>query len=89
MCLAQHCPVKLSIIMEIFMYLGFPGVSVVKNSPVNAEDMDSIPESGRSLGEGNGNSILCSCLENPVDRGNWGCGGLGLQFMGLQELNTT
>ena len=48
---------------------GLPGVSVVKNPPANEGDVDSIPESGRSLGEGKGNSILCSCLKNPVDRG--------------------
>ena len=35
----------------------------------NAGDPGSIPESGRSLGEGNGNPLQYSCLENPVDRG--------------------
>ena len=33
--------------------------------------MGSIPESGRSPGEGNGNTLQCSCLENPMDRGAW------------------
>ena len=33
--------------------------------------MGSIPELGRSLGGGNGNSLWYSCLENPVDRGAW------------------
>ena len=51
------------------MNLGFPGSSVVKNPPANAGDMASIPRSGRSLGEGNGNPLQCSCLGNPMDRG--------------------
>ena len=45
---------------------------MVKNPPVNAGnagDMGSIPESGRSPGEGNGNSLQYSCLGNPMDRG--------------------
>ena len=37
--------------------MGFPGVSVVKNQPDNTGDMDSIPGSGRSPGEGNGNPL--------------------------------
>ena len=47
---------------------------VVKNPPVNAGDtgdMGSIPGSGRSIGEGNGNSLQYSCLGNPMDRGAW------------------
>ena len=50
------------------------GGSVVKNLPANAgdtEDSGSIPRSGRSLGEGNGNPLQYSCLENPTDRGVW------------------
>ena len=53
---------------------GFPDGSVVKNSPANAGDpgdTDSIPESGRSAGVGNGNPLQYSCLENPMDRGAW------------------
>ena len=41
---------------------GFPGGSVVKNSPANAEESGLIPESGRSPGEGNGNSFQYSFL---------------------------
>jgi len=41
---------------------------VVKNSPASAGDMDSIPGLGRSLGEGNGNSLQFSRLGNPMDR---------------------
>ena len=42
-------------------------VRVVKNLPANSEDIDAvlIPGSGRSSGEGNGNSLQYSCLENP------------------------
>ena len=47
---------------------------VVKNPPANAGDLRDvglIPRSGRSPGEGHGNSVQCSCLENPIDRGAW------------------
>ena len=47
---------------------------VVKNSPANEgdiRDIDSIPGSGRSPGERNGNPLQYSCLENPRDRGVW------------------
>ena len=46
----------------------------VKNLPANAgdiRDVGSVPGSGRSPGEGNGNPLQCSCLENPMDRGVW------------------
>ena len=51
---------------------GFPGDSVVKNPPANAGDTgdaSSIPEPGRSPGEGNGNPLQYSCPGNPMDRG--------------------
>ena len=51
--------------------LGFPGGSVVKNSPANGGEMGSIPESGRSPGGGYGNPFQDSCLENSTDRGAW------------------
>ena len=47
----------------------FPGGSVVKNPPAKTGDMGSIPGSGRSLGVGNGNPLLYSCLENSMDKG--------------------
>ena len=50
---------------------GFPSVSVVKNSPANAEDAGSIPGSERSPLEGNGYPLQYSHLENPMDRGTW------------------
>ena len=53
------------------LYTGFPGGSVVKNPPVNTVDLGLIPGLGRSPGEGNGNPLQYSCLENPRDRGAW------------------
>ena len=40
---------------------------MVKNPSANAEDVGSIPGSGRSSGEGNGNPLQHSCLENPTE----------------------
>ena len=51
--------------------MGFPGGSAVKNPPLNAGDMGSVPGSGRSPEERNSNSLQYSCLENPIDRGAW------------------
>ena len=51
--------------------LGFPGGLEVKASACNAEDLGLIPGLGRSLGEGNGNPLQYSCLENLMDRGAW------------------
>ena len=52
-------------------FSGFPGGSDSKESACTAEDLSSIPLSGRSLGEGNGNPLQYSCLENSMDRGTW------------------
>ena len=49
-----------------------PGGSDGKASAYNAGDPGSIPGSGRSPGEGNGNPLQYSCLENPMDRGTMG-----------------
>ena len=51
--------------------LGFPGGSDGKASARNAGDPGSIPGLGRSPGEGNGNPLQHSCLENPMDGGAW------------------
>ena len=48
-----------------------PGSSVSKESACSAGDLGWIPESGRSLGERNGNPLQYSCLENPMDRRAW------------------
>ena len=53
---------------------GFPGGAVVKNLPANLKDIgdeDSIPESVRSPGVGNGNPSQYSCLENSTDSSLW------------------
>ena len=49
----------------------FPGGSDGKASAYNAWNPGSIPGSGRSPGEGNGNLLQYSCLENPMDGGTW------------------
>ena len=49
--------------------MGFPSASDGKESACNAGDPGSIPESGRSPGEGNGYPLKYSCLENSMDRG--------------------
>ena len=51
--------------------LGFLHSSVGKESACNAMDLGSIPGSGRSPGEGNGNPLQYFCLENPIDRRAW------------------
>ena len=50
-------------------HTGFPGGSEVKASACNVGEAGSIPGSGRFPGEGNGNPLQFSCLENPVDGG--------------------
>ena len=50
---------------------GFPGGSESKASTCSMGDLDSIPGSGRSPGEGNGNPLWYSCLENPMDGEAW------------------
>ena len=49
---------------------------MVKNLTANTRDAGSIPGSGRSPGEGNGNPLQSSCLESPMDRRLHGTGGL-------------
>ena len=44
---------------------------VVKNPPANAGHANSTPGSGRFPGEGTGNPLQYSCVENPMDRGAW------------------
>ena len=50
---------------------GLPRCLSGKESVCNVGDTGSVPGSGRSPGEGNGNSLQYSCLENPMDRGAW------------------
>ena len=60
----------LNIVLVIQVW-GFPGGSDGKASAHNAGDQGSFPGSGRSPGEGNGNPLQYSCLENPMDGGAW------------------
>ena len=59
----------------MFIFYFFPlfsmVVQTVEASAYNAEDPDSIPGSERSPGEGNGNPLQYSCLENPMESGAW------------------
>ena len=55
-------------LVEFTVEEGFPGGSEGKASACNAGDLGSIPGSGRSPGEGNGNPLQYPCLENPMDR---------------------
>ena len=49
----------------------FTNSTVSKESAYNVGDLGLIPGLGGSPGEGNGNALQCSCLENPMDRGVW------------------
>ena len=67
---------KVNIVSLLFLFFkcamrkrGLPGGSVVKNPPANAGDVSLIPGSEKSPGEGNGNLLQYSCLENPLNRG--------------------
>ena len=62
--------------------LSFPGGSVGKESAYNVGDLVSIPGLGRSPGEGNGNPLQYSCLENSMDREAW----WAVQSMGSQRV---
>ena len=62
---------KQLLIREESRYEGFPGSSDGKESTHNSGDSGSIPELGRYPGEGRGNPLQYSCLENPMDRGIW------------------
>ena len=51
--------------------MDFPDDLGGKESACDVGDLGSIPGSGRSPGEGTGNALQYSCLENPIDRGAW------------------
>ena len=68
--------------MEYLCALCFPGCSDGKESACNAGDTSLMPESGGSPGEGSGNPLQYSCLENSMDSG----GSWATQFMGSQKV---
>ena len=86
--------VAFSIVFQFFhtmLKLGFPGGSSVRNPPASPRDVGLIPESGRSPGEGKGNLLQYSCLENPMDRGAWwaavhGVAGIGQDLATKQQM---
>ena len=55
----------------VLLHKSFPRCSDGKVSAYNEGDLDSIPGLGRSPGQGNGNLLQYSCLENPMDGGTW------------------
>ena len=57
--------------MSFICGIGLPWWLSGKESASNAEDLGSVPEWGRSPGEGNGNPLQYSSLENPMDKGAW------------------
>ena len=59
------------ICVRLLLQLGFPGDSDGKEYACNAGDLGSITGLGRSLGEGNGNPLQYSCLEDLMDRRTW------------------
>ena len=63
--------IQVYILKGVLMVRDFPHGSDSKESTCNAGDLGSIPGSGRSPGEGDGNPLQYSCLENPMDRGAW------------------
>ena len=66
-----------------------PGGSDSKESACNAGDLGLIPGSGRFPGEGNGNPLQYSCLENPMDRGTWWATVHGVAESGRTEATHT
>ena len=73
-------------------YRGFSGGAVVKNPPANAGDTGdtgSIPGSGKSPGEGNGNPLQYCCLKNIMDRGAWQATVHGVTDLDTNELAHT
>ena len=77
------------ILYNLMDILDFSGDLALKNLPANAGGEGLIPGSGRSPGEGNGNPLQYSCLENPMDRGAWWVTVSGLAKSGTRLNNTT
>ena len=63
----KHATIYQNLVYEVGVSL----VAQLKNPPANAGNIGSMPGSGKTPGEGNGNTLQYSCLENPMDRGAW------------------
>ena len=74
-----------NIFKEYTIFRDFPSGSNGKESACNAGDLNLIPGSGRSPGEGNGNPLQYSFLENSMDRGAW----QAIVHQSHKELDTT
>ena len=71
--------------LPTLVFMGFPGGSGGKKSACNEGDLGSIPGLGRSLGEGHGNPVQYSCLENPHGQRSLA----GYSSRGRKELDMT
>ena len=88
--LCTFCSYFIIIIFTMrYVDLGFPSSSDSKESACNAGDLGSIPGSGRSPGEGNGNLLQYSCLENPMDGGVWRAYGVPKSLTALSRHSYT
>ena len=67
--LTLNLSIQLQFLTYVCMYLHFSYGSAERNPPANAGDVGLIPGLGKSPGEGNGNALQYSCLENPMDGG--------------------
>ena len=74
---------------DFLTLLCFPGGSEVKASACNIGEMGSISGLGKSPGEGNGNLLQYSCLENPMERGAWQATVQGSQKIDHNYITTT
>ena len=79
----SHCHSWITSLSKHFLkancYTSFLMAQQVKNLPANAGDVGSIPGLGRYPGEGNGNPLQYSSLDNPMDRGAWQATVMGSQ----------
>ena len=75
----SRVPVRGSPLEYLGYERGFPGGSDSEESACHVGDLGSIPGSGRSPGEGNGNPLQYCCLEEFMDRGAWRATAMGMQ----------
>ena len=87
-CFGQVLYISEPVFLRCKIGMEFPRWLIVKESACSAGDINSIPGSGRSLGEGNDNPSQYSCLENPMNRGTWWTIVMGSQSW-IQWLNSS